>query len=166
MSTTIRFFAPQSFASMRISISSDSTVTHWNVSAGFQHKFGKLIELKYMALITIFLFITTGLFLMSKLGMDLSIYSNWQLVSQYISLIGTVLLSLSFVLGSRAKILDKIFGGLDRVIKMHHIIGGIAFVLLLHHPLFLTCQFHPKKYFPPSAGTDTGLYRISPHLRQ
>jgi len=97
-----------------------------------------------MALITIFLLITTSLFLLSKVGMDLSIFSNWQLISQYVSLIGTVLLSLSFILGSRAKFLEKIFGGLDKVVKMHHIIGGIAFVLLLHHPLFLVFSVLPN----------------------
>lgn len=96
-----------------------------------------------MLLIAIFLLITTNLYLISKVGTDLSSYSNWQLISQYISLVGTVLLSLSFVLGSRAKFLEKIFGGLDKVIKMHHIIGGISFVLLLHHPLFLILSVLP-----------------------
>ena len=90
------------------------------------------------------LLITVNLFVLSKSDIMLSLHSPWLFFSQLFSLIGTVLLCFTFVLGSRSRFLENIFGGLDKVIKIHHILGGISFVLLLHHPLFLAVQALPN----------------------
>lgn len=65
-------------------------------------------------------------------------------LSKAFALIGTVLFCWTFVLSSRVKFLEKIFGGLDKVTKTHHIIGGIAFVLLINHPILLALSVLPN----------------------
>ncbi len=82
--------------------------------------------------------------------------SNYLLViSQIISLIGTIYLSVSFVLSSRFSFLERLIGGLDVVYKIHHFLGAISFVLLLHHPLLLAVRILPNaqaalRYLLPS----------------
>jgi len=65
------------------------------------------------------------------------------LLSKILALVGTVLLCWTFVLSSRIKFLEKILGGLDKVTKIHHIVGGVAFVLLISHPIFLALSVLP-----------------------
>jgi predicted ferric reductase len=65
--------------------------------------------------------------------------------SQLFALLGTTLLAYSFFLSSRFKILEKLHGGLDKVYKFHHIVGILAFILLLEHPLFLAIGALPDK---------------------
>lgn len=89
------------------------------------------------------LLISVNLFILAKVdggGVSWSFVS----VSQILSLIGTTLLSISFVLSSRMKWVEEWFGGLDRVYKAHHITGGVAFVALLHHPIFLAVNALPR----------------------
>lgn len=88
--------------------------------------------------------VTTNLFVLSKTNIFNSLHNPWLFLSQLFSLIGTLLLCFTFVLGSRARFLEAVFGGLDKVIKIHHMLGGISFVLLLHHPLFLAVQVLPN----------------------
>lgn len=90
------------------------------------------------------LLVTVNLFVLSKSNILVSLQNPWLFTSQLFSIIGTLLLCFTFVLGSRARFLENIFGGLDKVIKIHHILGGISFVLLLHHPLFLAVQALPN----------------------
>lgn len=90
------------------------------------------------------LLITTNLFLMSKSNIFESFSDPLLFLSQIFSLIGTILLCYSFVLGSRSRFLENIFGGLDKVIKLHHIVGGISFVLLINHPILLAIKALPN----------------------
>lgn len=53
---------------------------------------------------------------------------------------GTVLYSWSLILSARWLWTDRLFHGLDKVYKWHHITGGTAFLLLTLHPLFLTVR--------------------------
>jgi len=62
-------------------------------------------------------------------------------LGQITGLLGMTLLSINFILGARFRFLDKIFNGLNRVYIKHHLIGGIAFCLLLFHPTFLIIQY-------------------------
>ena len=52
-------------------------------------------------------------------------------------IIGTVLYSLSLVLMTRLRPLELLFGGLDHVYLAHHIVGGLALVAVLIHPVGL-----------------------------
>ena len=64
-------------------------------------------------------------------------------IGQMAALVGVTLFALSFVLSTRFKIIEKAFGGLDRVYVVHGIIGSTALVLLLFHPIFLVLKFIP-----------------------
>lgn len=57
------------------------------------------------------------------------------------ALVGTVLYSINFVLGMRARWLEPLFGGLNRVYIAHHIVGGIALIALCIHPVFLSIRY-------------------------
>lgn len=46
-------------------------------------------------------------------------------------------LSLEFLLSTRLPFLDKLFGGLDKTYKAHHLVGGLAFSFMLVHVIFL-----------------------------
>ncbi|MEK7081181.1 MAG: ferric reductase-like transmembrane domain-containing protein, partial [Patescibacteria group bacterium] len=62
-------------------------------------------------------------------------------LGQIMGLLGMALLSINFILAARFKFLDKLFNGLNRVYIKHHVIGAIAFCLLLFHPTFLIIQY-------------------------
>jgi predicted ferric reductase len=51
-----------------------------------------------------------------------------------------VLFCLNIILTSRLKILETIFGGLNKLFIAHHIIGGVALCILLVHPLLLALR--------------------------
>ncbi len=65
-------------------------------------------------------------------------------LGQLFGLIGMVLFSLSFVLMTRSKFLERLSGGLDRMYSQHHLIGIFAFILILFHPLLLVLKFVPS----------------------
>ena len=55
-------------------------------------------------------------------------------------IVGTVLYSIDFVLATRLRFLEPIFGGLNQAYIAHHIIGGFSLILLSLHPLFLALR--------------------------
>lgn len=59
-------------------------------------------------------------------------------IGQITSLTGMALFALTMVLSIRCKLLEELFGGMNRGYRAHHIFGGISFILLLIHPLFLS----------------------------
>ena len=62
---------------------------------------------------------------------------------QLSALVGMTLFSLSLVLSARLKVFDRYLGGINYVYQVHHFIGGLAFILLLFHPLFLLARTIP-----------------------
>ncbi len=58
-------------------------------------------------------------------------------VSQVAALIGATLFSINFILSGRFRSLETIFGGLNRIYIVHHLIGQIALIALLIHPTLL-----------------------------
>jgi len=64
-------------------------------------------------------------------------------LGQLAGLVGLAMFALNLVLGARLKFLENYFGGLDRVYRTHHFYGGLAFILLMVHPLFLMMNFLP-----------------------
>lgn len=57
------------------------------------------------------------------------------------ALVGSVLLGISFILSTRIRFLGKLFGGLDKIYRTHHLVGALSFSLLVLHPLFLAIKF-------------------------
>jgi predicted ferric reductase/mono/diheme cytochrome c family protein len=50
---------------------------------------------------------------------------------------GTSAFALNLVLGARLRLVESLFGGLDRMYKVHRVNGRIAFVLLLGHAILI-----------------------------
>lgn len=87
---------------------------------------------------------TINLWLMSKDGSQ-SLFANPnQSLSQLFSLLGIVLLGASLLLSTKISFFEWVFGGQDEVIKIHRIVGSIAFVFIVNHPLLLAVQYLPK----------------------
>lgn len=79
-----------------------------------------------------------------------SIDSIFTSLGQVSSIIGVMLFSFSLILSARLKWYERLFGGMNVVYKVHHITGGLAFILLMLHPLLLTftyLKFSPKSAF-------------------
>ncbi len=56
-------------------------------------------------------------------------------------LAGLSLFAWNVILSARLKLYDKLFLGLDNTYRAHHIIGCIAFILLLIHPMMLVMRY-------------------------
>lgn len=75
-----------------------------------------------------------------------NVYQSFTSLGQVLGLVGAVMFSLNFVLSMRLKIFENFFGGMNRVYVAHHILGGVAFLLLLVHPLALSIRFAPYSW--------------------
>ncbi len=62
-------------------------------------------------------------------------------VGDALGLCGMAMFALVMILSARLKIFDKLFKGINESYTAHHIFGGLAFCLLLFHPLFLAYNF-------------------------
>ncbi len=58
---------------------------------------------------------------------------TWDVIARWAGLIGLSLLSVNVILSARLKILGKLFHGLDRMYRVHHIIGCLTLLALLLH---------------------------------
>src|SRR3990167_6126043 len=56
-------------------------------------------------------------------------------------LTGMALFSIVVIFSAKFKFLDRLFSGLNRVFLYHHLLGTLAFSLLLAHPIFLALQY-------------------------
>src|SRR5438034_10892088 len=50
---------------------------------------------------------------------------------------GTSAFALNLVLGARLRLVGRLFGGLDRLYRVHRVLGAAALLLVLSHVLFL-----------------------------
>lgn len=62
-------------------------------------------------------------------------------LGQVTGLVGLALFAINFILSARLRFLEPFFGGLNHIYVLHHIIGAIAFVLLLFHPIFISVSY-------------------------
>jgi predicted ferric reductase len=62
-------------------------------------------------------------------------------LGQIFGILGMVLFAITIILSSRLKVLEKYFGGLNKVYSLHHFLGGLALVFLLFHPIVLVIKF-------------------------
>ena len=94
--------------------------------------------------------------------------SSLYTLGRIFALVGVTLFTLNFILSTRLKFLEEIFGGLDKVYLVHGIVGGIAFMFILAHPIFLVANLIPQhfvqaaSYFIPGGilALDFGLIAI------
>lgn len=87
--------------------------------------------------------ITIVLFLFSKIESTRTI-ELWTLLAQISGLLGSVLISWNFLISTRNKVVEKMFDGLDKAYKIHNIVGNIAFMLVVNHPVFLIISALPR----------------------
>ena len=64
-------------------------------------------------------------------------------LGQVCGLMGVTFFALTFILSTRAKWIENLFGGLDKVYPVHAVMGATSFVLVLLHPLFLVMKYIP-----------------------
>lgn len=84
--------------------------------------------------------------------------SGWLLLGGRVSgILGLACLLLAGVLAARIPGTDRFFGGLTRLWRFHHVLGGAALLLLMLHPLLLAFAALPggisaaaQTLFPPS----------------
>ncbi len=97
--------------------------------------------------------VTIILFFLSKLG-NTNPIQIFTFLAQITGLLGSVLISLNFILATRNKYVEKAFDGLDKAYKVHNLLGNIAFILVVNHPLFLIINSLPfnltKLYLIPT----------------
>ncbi|MBD3204825.1 hypothetical protein GF319_00605 [Candidatus Bathyarchaeota archaeon] len=79
---------------------------------------------------------------------------------------GLALLTITTILSSRTKRIDRLLGGLDTVYEIHHNKGKISFILLVLHPIFLALREADRvitflKYFLPGSGWAIDLGKIA-----
>lgn len=67
--------------------------------------------------------------------------STFTSLGQIAALAGMALFAISLLFSLRLRVFESWFGGMNRVYIAHHLIGGIAFLLLLTHPLFLMAGY-------------------------
>lgn len=56
-------------------------------------------------------------------------------------ILGFLLFALNLILSAKIKLVENIFFGLNQVFRIHHSLGGIAFSLLLFHPILLASRY-------------------------
>ncbi len=64
-------------------------------------------------------------------------YETYLYLGQVSGLLGMTLFSINLILAARIKFLENLFKGLNEEYKRHHQIGGISFILMMVHPVFL-----------------------------
>lgn len=87
-------------------------------------------------------------FLWFRFGPGISDFTNYQTsvhsLGELLGLVGVTMFALTFVLSTRLKFIEDVFGGLDKVYIVHGILGGTALILILFHPIFLVLKFIPQ----------------------
>lgn len=112
--------------------------------------------------------VTILLFLLSKIGNPRNI-EGMIFLAQATGLATSLLISWNFILATRTQFLEKIFGGLDKVYMYHKIIGNLAFIFAISHPIFLILGSLPynltQLYLIPSpSNVPYGLGIVSLYL--
>ncbi|MFA5856035.1 MAG: ferric reductase-like transmembrane domain-containing protein [Candidatus Pacearchaeota archaeon] len=130
----------------------------------YKAKLGQLLIL-ILSLITILIWFIV------RLGTP--IFDNYSIIThsfgQLLGLVGMTLFSLSFLLTTRFKFIEGLFGGLDKVYNFHHLVGITSFILILFHPILLVLKFIPSditqaaKYLLPSSNwaVNLGIFSLS-----
>ena len=65
-------------------------------------------------------------------------------LGQVMGIIGLTMFSFNLLLTTRVRWFEDLFGGLNKVFIAHHIIGGLTFIFLMAHPVFLALRLVPS----------------------
>lgn len=87
-------------------------------------------------------------FLWFRLGPGIQEFADYSSavhsLGELFGLVGMTMFALTFVLSTRLRFIENIFGGLDKVYIVHGILGGTALIMILFHPIFLVLKFIPQ----------------------
>lgn len=72
---------------------------------------------------------------------EAKIFSATASLGNILGLVGFATFAVVIVLSARFKFFEKFFNGINEVYTAHHIFGGMAFCLLLFHPLLLVYNY-------------------------
>lgn len=64
-------------------------------------------------------------------------------IGELAGLVAMTMFALTFVLSTRISAIEDYFGGMDKVYIAHGILGSMALILILAHPIFLVLKFVP-----------------------
>jgi predicted ferric reductase len=95
-------------------------------------------------LIFLLCLITFFIWILGKGNLSLVFSSPYTSFSQILALLGLILASFNFLLSTKQKLIENLFGGLDKVYEVHKTTGALAFVFILTHPLLLVLEVLPK----------------------
>lgn len=101
---------------------------------GLNHSLGWLVSL---------LVITLPLYLwasFSVLPSPNTLSGTLTLLAKTAAFVGFAGYAWSLILGARFRVMESLFGGLDKLYIAHRIIGGTAILLILLHPIFLSLR--------------------------
>lgn len=65
-------------------------------------------------------------------------------LGQAMGIVGLTMFAFNLLLTTRITWFEDLFGGLNKVFIAHHIIGGLALIFLLAHPIFLALRLIPS----------------------
>ncbi|MBI2337707.1 ferredoxin reductase family protein [Candidatus Daviesbacteria bacterium] len=99
------------------------------------------MQKKGIFLISLSLLFTFILFVFAKDDPSVLIRKPVLAVAQISALFGMILFSYAFLLSSRFSFLENIFGGLDKIYKLHQISGRLSFILIITHFIFLVFNY-------------------------
>lgn len=87
---------------------------------------------------------TISLWVLSKPD-AITIFDNpFKSLGQLAGLLAATLVCAEFMLATRVRVLETLFGGLDKVYKTHAITGALAFLFMLNHPVLLALNVLPN----------------------
>ena len=108
--------------------------------------------LGWIVLLILSLFPVYLLFAFGPAGNELSGYASiTHTLGEIFGLVGMTMFALTFVLSTRIKWIEDVFGGLDKVYLTHGILGGTALIVILAHPIFLVLKFIPTDFVTAAA---------------
>ncbi|MGA2286508.1 MAG: ferredoxin reductase family protein [Dehalococcoidia bacterium] len=61
-------------------------------------------------------------------------------LGQMAGLVGMSMFALTVIMSARLRIFEGYFGGMNKVYASHHVLGAVAFTLILFHPLLLAAR--------------------------
>lgn len=94
-------------------------------------------------LIVTSILVTLGLWI-TLLGVNQDWYEDqFKYVAKIGSMSATILMCWAFLLATRWDPINRLFGGLDKVYKIHRAVGIAAFVIVFLHPIFLAMHLLP-----------------------
>ncbi len=87
---------------------------------------------------------TLSLWILSKENLGLVLVRPYRSIAQIAGLLAATLSAIQFLLAARWKVVEKFFGGLDKVYRAHAYAGGLALIFMLNHPVALALNVLPS----------------------